>query len=74
MSARKITHEIKLPLSLTIILGVIAFGLVANLLKPVLSVSDAFASGNVSKIAICTESGDTCANISKTGLYVKNSK
>ena len=31
MSGRKVTHEIKLPLSLTIILGVIAFGLVVNI-------------------------------------------
>ena len=30
MSGRKVTHEIKLPLSLTIILGVIAFALVLS--------------------------------------------
>ena len=47
MSARKITHEIKLPLSLTIILVVIAFGLVANVFKPVLKVDEAFAAGQV---------------------------
>ena len=47
MSARKVTHEIKLPLSLTIILGVIAFGLVANVFKPVLKVDEAFAAEQV---------------------------
>ena len=46
MSARKITHEIKLPLSLTIILGVIAFGLIANILTPVLKIDDALAANN----------------------------
>ena len=47
MSARKVTHEIKLPLSLTIILGLMAFGLVANVFKPVLKVDEAFAAGQV---------------------------
>ena len=52
MSANKVTHEIKLPLSLTIILGVIAFGLVANVSKPILNIEkafDAYLSGVVSK-------------------------
>ena len=44
MSARKITHEIKLPLSLTIILGVIAFGLVANVFKPAFNIEEASAT------------------------------
>lgn len=65
MSGRKVTHEIKLPISLTIILGLIAFGLVANVLKPVLNIDKAFAAGEVQKIAICTQAGDRCANISK---------
>ena len=42
MSARKVTHEIKLPLSLTVILGLIAFGLVGNL--AVKTVEPAWAS------------------------------
>ena len=46
MSARKVTHEIKLPLSLTIILGVIAFGQVANVLTPVLKIGDALAASH----------------------------
>ena len=44
MSGRKVTHEIKLPLSLTIILGVIAFGLVANVIDSSLFTTDAFAA------------------------------
>ena len=44
MSQRTVTHQIKLPTSLTIILGLIAFGLIANVLKPVLKIDDAFAA------------------------------
>jgi uncharacterized ion transporter superfamily protein YfcC len=44
MSRRKVTHEIKLPLSLTIILCVIAFRLVANVFKPVLNIEEASAA------------------------------
>ncbi len=47
MSQRTVTHQIKLPLSLTIILGLIAFGLIANVLKPVLKIDEAFAAGQV---------------------------
>ena len=65
MSQRIVTHQIKLPLSLTIILGLIAFGLIANVLKPVLKIDEAFAAGEVHKIAICDESGQRCAAIDK---------
>lgn len=74
MSARKVTHEIELPLSLTIILGVIAFGLVANVFKPVFNIEEAFASNQVHKIAICTENGSRCSNVVGAGLVVKNIK
>ena len=47
MSQRTVTHQIKLPLSLTIILGLIAFGLIANVLKPVLKIENAFAAEQV---------------------------
>lgn len=46
MSSRKVTHEIKLPLSLTIILGVIAFGLVTHIFMPVLKIDDALAASH----------------------------
>ena len=67
MSGRKVTHEIKVPISLTIILGLIAFGLVANVLKPVLNIDKAFAAGEVQKIAVCTASGSKCVDIEKFG-------
>lgn len=70
MSARKVTHEIKLPLSLTIILGVIAFGLVANVFKPIFNVDRAFAAGEVHKIAICSPKGN-CADVDDA-LHVWN--
>ena len=38
-------NQIKLSLSLTIILGRIAFGLIANMLKSVLKIDEAFAVG-----------------------------
>ena len=65
MSKRIVTHQIKLPLSLTIILGLIAFGLIANVLKPVLKIDEAFAASEVHRIAICNERGTLCAGISK---------
>ena len=49
MSQRTVTHQIKLPLSLTIILGLIAFGLIANVLKPVLKIDKAFAVSSLTK-------------------------
>ena len=65
MSARKVTHEIKLPLSLTIILGLIAIGLVANVFKPILNIDKAFAAGEVHKIAICSQDGQHCAGVTR---------
>ena len=52
-------------MSLTIILGLIAFGLVANVFKPVLNINEAFAAGEVHKIALCTQNGDYCAGVTK---------
>ena len=72
MSARKVTHEIKLPLSLTIILGVIAFGLIANVFKPILQIDEAFASNQVHKIAICRADGQDCAGIKSGEGFTKH--
>lgn len=65
MSQRTVIYQIKLPLSLTIILGLIAFGLIANVLKPVLKIDEAFAAGGVHKIAICTADGNHCTGVTK---------
>ena len=43
ISQKTVTHQIKLLLPLTIILGLIAFGLIANVLKPIVKVESAFA-------------------------------
>ena len=72
MSARKVTHEIQLPLSLTIILSVIAFGLIANVFKPILQIDEAFASNQVHKIAICRADGQDCAGIHSNKSWQKN--
>ena len=71
MSQRNVTHQIKLPLSLTIILGLIAFGLIANVLKPVLKIDEAFAAGEVHKIAICDLKGQ-CAEMVNAGGRIRN--
>ena len=65
MLRRKVTHEIKLPISLTIILGLIAFWLLANVLKPVLNIDKAFAAGEVHKIALCNKTREYCAGVTK---------
>ena len=67
MLQRKVTHEIKLPISLTIILGLIAVGLMANVSKPVLNIEEAFAANEVQKIAVCTASGSKCVDIERFG-------
>ena len=47
MSAQKVTHEIKLPLSLTIILGLIAFGLVVNIIDSSFLTTEALAEMDI---------------------------
>jgi len=66
MASNNVTHQIKLPVSLTIILGLIAFGLVANVVKPALNINEAFASAGIQKIAICNKSGSHCAGVTPT--------
>ena len=43
MSNKTITHEVKLQKSVIVILGIMAFGLCANVFAPALSVKDAMA-------------------------------
>ncbi len=65
MLQRKVTHQIKLPISLTTILGLIAFGHLANVRKPILNIEEAFAAGEVHKIALCNKTGEYCAGVTK---------
>ena len=44
MSARKVIHEVKLQKSVVIILGVLAFGVCANVFAPAFKVEDAMAN------------------------------
>lgn len=46
MSNKTITHEVKLQKSVIVILGVMAFGLCANVFAPALTVKDALALSN----------------------------
>jgi hypothetical protein len=43
MSEKKVIHEVKLQKSVVIILGLLAFGVCANVLKPSFSVQNALA-------------------------------
>ena len=43
MSNKTITHEVKLQKSVIVILGIMAFGVCANVFAPALSVNDAMA-------------------------------
>ena len=61
---KKIIHEVKLPRVITVALYAIAFGLLANVFKPVLTAHPAFAASNgVAKIAICSEDGYQCMEL-----------
>ena len=44
MSERKVIHEVKLQKSVVIILGVLAFGVCANVFVPAFKVEDAMAN------------------------------
>ena len=44
MSQQKITHEIAIPRSLTVILAVLAFGILANALVPIFHIEQAGAN------------------------------
>ena len=57
--------------TLKILLGIIALNLTVQTLKDVELIPTAYAqSGGVKKIAICNETGQTCANIMRNGLRV----
>ena len=69
MSARKVTYEIKLPLSLTIIIGVIAFGLMANVFKPVFTVDRAIAAETLTSSEVRKIVEDWC-RVSKRSMRI----
>ncbi len=65
MLQRKVTHQIKLPISISIILGLIAFGHLFNVLEPILNIEEAFAAGEIHKIALCNKTDEYCAGVTK---------
>ena len=69
MSQRNVTHQIKLPLSLTIILGLIAFGLVVNVLKPVFAVDQANAAETLTSVEV-RKSVEGWCRVSKRSLRI----
>ena len=69
MTHQKVIHRIKLPLSLTVILGLIAFGLIANVLKPVVTVDKAFAAEALTSSEVRKIVEDWC-RVSKRSLRI----
>ena len=57
MTNKTITHEVKLQKSVIVILGIMAFGLCANVFAPALSVKDAMAELNNGSVIYVAHSG-----------------
>lgn len=71
MSQKRVTHEVKLPLSITIILCVLAFGLMANVFSPVLDINEASASANGLTKTDIKEVLESCSGlINNTFMYI----
>ena len=71
---RKITHQVKIPTVVTVALYAIAFGLMANVVKPLLIADPAWAAGGVAKMAICDAKGSECAGVNSGWLKIMNTK
>ena len=69
MPEKNIVYEIKLPLSLKIIFCAIAFGLVANLFKPILNIDSAKADNALSSQEVRQIVEDWC-RVSKRSLKI----
>ena len=69
MSQKTVTHQIKLPLSLTIILGLIAVGLIANVVKPALTIDKAIAAEALTSSEVRKIVEDWC-RVSKRSLRI----
>ena len=69
MTDKKIPYEVKLPMSLTIILGLIAFGLVLSLVKPAFTINKAIAAETISAMEVRQIVQDWC-RVSKRSLRI----
>ena len=72
VNMKTIKHEVKLERSVKIILGAFAFGIILNAFvshtgQELFGIKDANATGPIHKIAICTQSGFSCATITQGG-------
>ena len=77
VNVKTIKHEVKLEKSVKVILGAFAFGIILNAFvtpigQELFGIKDANAAGQTNKIAICNESGTTCANVDHRGLWLYN--
>ena len=62
MSNKTITHEVKLQKSVIVILGIMAFGLCANVFAPMLKVEKALAQAG-QWVGVCHVVENRCADI-----------
>ena len=77
VNMKTIKYEVKLEKSVKVILGAFAFGIILNAFvtpigQELFGIKDANAAGQTNKIAICNESGTTCANVDHRGLWLYN--
>ena len=73
VNVKTIKYEVKLEKSVKVILGAFAFGIILNALvsnagQEFFGIKDANAAGPVHKIAICTQTGFSCATITQGGV------
>ena len=77
VNMKTIKYEVKLEKSVKVILGAFAFGIILNAFvsnagQELFGIKDANAAGQTNKIAICNESGTTCAEVDHRGLWLYN--
>ena len=72
VNVKTIKYEVKLEKSVKVILGAFAFGIIFNAFvsqtgQELFGIKDANAAGPIHKIAICTQTGFSCATITQGG-------
>ncbi len=60
---RKIIYEVKLSKPLMTVAVMAAIGLLAIGLRPLVEITPAFANSNITKVAVCSESGQYCVDM-----------
>ena len=72
VNMKTIKYEVKLEKSVKVILGAFAFGIILNAFvsqtgQELFGIKDANAAGPIHKIAICNQTGFSCATITQGG-------